>query len=120
MSKPPPDDLGRRRHPSAAPAAQVRFAHHSERLFASLLDLYAIDWVYEPVELPLVLAERERDDDVVAVPAGDAEPDADREKVAEPEREPEAEMHAVAEPLTVAQPLAEVVTLPVALDEGVP
>lgn len=43
----------RRRHPSASPAALQRFAHPSERVFASLLDLYGIDWVYEPVEFPL-------------------------------------------------------------------
>ncbi|HTX63179.1 MAG TPA: hypothetical protein VMD28_06045 [Acidimicrobiales bacterium] len=43
----------RRRHPSAIPAARVRFAHPSERLFAALLDLYGIRWEYEPVEFTL-------------------------------------------------------------------
>ena len=43
----------RRRHPSAAPAGRERFAHPSERVFASLLDLYGIEWVYEPVEFTL-------------------------------------------------------------------
>ncbi len=35
------------------PAARVRFAHPSERLFATLLDLHGIRWSYEPVELPI-------------------------------------------------------------------
>ena len=43
----------RRRHPSAAPAARVRFAHPSERLFAALLDLHGVRWEYEPVEFAL-------------------------------------------------------------------
>jgi hypothetical protein len=43
----------RRRHPSSSPAARVQFAHPSERVLASLLDLYGIAWVYEPVEFPL-------------------------------------------------------------------
>ncbi len=43
----------RRRHPSTTPAAQVRFAHPSERLFAALLDLHGIRWEYEPVEFTL-------------------------------------------------------------------
>ncbi len=41
------------RHPSAARAARVRFAHPSERLFAALLDLCGIEWEYEPVEFAL-------------------------------------------------------------------
>lgn len=41
------------RHPSATPAARVRFAHPSERLFAALLDLHGIRWEYEPVEFTL-------------------------------------------------------------------
>jgi hypoxanthine phosphoribosyltransferase len=46
--------LGRRsRHPAGAPAGRVRFAHHSEKLFAALLDLYDERWEYEPVEFPL-------------------------------------------------------------------
>ncbi len=44
---------GRGRHPSTAPAARVRFAHPSERLFAALLDLHGIRWEYEPVEFAL-------------------------------------------------------------------
>jgi hypothetical protein len=43
----------RRRHPSSLPAARASFAHPSERLFATLLDLYDIRWSYEPVEFPL-------------------------------------------------------------------
>lgn len=43
----------RRRHPAASPASLQRFAHPSERVFASLLDLYGIEWVYEPIEFPL-------------------------------------------------------------------
>jgi hypoxanthine phosphoribosyltransferase len=35
------------------PAGQVRFAHPSERLFATLLDLSGERWQYEPVEFPL-------------------------------------------------------------------
>ena len=31
----------------------VRFAHNSERQFASLLDFYGIAWAYEPVEFVL-------------------------------------------------------------------
>jgi hypothetical protein len=48
----------RRRHPSGGPAAQVRFAHPSERLFATLLDLLGERWLYEPVEFPLEWDER--------------------------------------------------------------
>jgi hypothetical protein len=44
---------GRHRHPSLIPAARVRFAHPSERLFAALLDLHGIRWEYEPVEFTL-------------------------------------------------------------------
>jgi hypoxanthine phosphoribosyltransferase len=43
----------RARHPSAFGAARVDFAHPSERLFATLLDLYAVRWRYEPFEFPL-------------------------------------------------------------------
>lgn len=31
----------------------MRFAHPSERAFASLLDIHEIPWAYEPVEFPL-------------------------------------------------------------------
>lgn len=41
------------RHPAASLAAGVRFAHPSERVFASLLEVHDIRWQYEPVELPL-------------------------------------------------------------------
>lgn len=41
------------RHPSASPAATVRFAHPSERLFAVLLDISGIRWEYEPVQFAL-------------------------------------------------------------------
>lgn len=40
-------------HPVCAPAARVRFAHPSERLFAALLDVHGIHWEYEPVEFAL-------------------------------------------------------------------
>jgi hypoxanthine phosphoribosyltransferase len=43
----------RLRHPSASPAARIRFAHPSERVFAVLLDLHGIRWEYEPVEFTL-------------------------------------------------------------------
>ncbi len=43
----------RHRHPSTTPAAGVRFAHPSEKLFAALLDLHEIRWEYEPVEFTL-------------------------------------------------------------------
>jgi hypoxanthine phosphoribosyltransferase len=46
-------DIRRSSHPSGAPAARVRFAHPSERLFAALLDLYEIRWEYEPIEFAL-------------------------------------------------------------------
>lgn len=48
-----PAHSGRTRHPACAPAGHVRFAHPSERLFASLLDLSGELWEYEPVEFPL-------------------------------------------------------------------
>ncbi len=44
---------GRGRHPSAFGAARVQFAHPSERVFATLLDLYSVRWRYEPFEFPL-------------------------------------------------------------------
>ena len=53
MSVTDPARVGRTGHPACAPAAQVRFAHPSERLFAALLDLSGERWVYEPVEFPL-------------------------------------------------------------------
>jgi hypoxanthine phosphoribosyltransferase len=40
-------------HPASTPAAQLRFAHPSEQLFAALLDLAGERWEYEPVEFPL-------------------------------------------------------------------
>ncbi|GEM_PF-208099 len=43
----------RPQHPATLPAAQVRFAHPSERVFAALLDLHEIPWEYEPVEFTL-------------------------------------------------------------------
>jgi hypoxanthine phosphoribosyltransferase len=48
-----PARTGRTRHPAGAPAARVRFAHPSERLFAALLDVSGERWEYEPVEFPL-------------------------------------------------------------------
>ena len=43
----------RARHPSAFRAARTEFAHPSERVFATLLDLYGLRWRYEPFEFPL-------------------------------------------------------------------
>ncbi len=45
--------VSRGRHPAAAPASRVRFAHPSERVFAAILDACGITWRYEPVEFPL-------------------------------------------------------------------
>ena len=56
------------RHPSASPAARIRFAHPSERVFATLLDLYGIRWTYEPVEFTLRWDEE-------GMPAGGFRPD---------------------------------------------
>ncbi len=53
MSAADPARVGRIRHPACAPAGQIRFAHPSERLFATLLDLSGESWEYEPVEFPL-------------------------------------------------------------------
>ena len=53
ISAPLDSRLERRRHPSSTPASRESFAHPSERVFAALLDLYGIDWVYEPIEFPL-------------------------------------------------------------------
>ena len=44
---------GRAQHPSGFQAARQAFAHPSERLFATLLDLYSVRWRYEPFEFPL-------------------------------------------------------------------
>ena len=41
------------RHPSNLGTSGVQFAHPSEATLASLLNLYLIRWVYEPVEFPL-------------------------------------------------------------------
>lgn len=48
-----PADAARRRHPSEASPVSGRFAHPSEEMFARLLTLYGIEWLYEPVEFPL-------------------------------------------------------------------
>jgi hypothetical protein len=45
--------VGQGAHPAGTPAARVRFAHPSERLFALLLDIYDIRWEYEPVEFAI-------------------------------------------------------------------
>jgi hypothetical protein len=42
---PEPDDV--------LPHEQVRFAHNSERQFATLLDFYGIEWQYEPRTFPI-------------------------------------------------------------------
>ena len=41
------------RHPSRIPAPRDRFANPSEEVFARLLTLYEVPWVYEPLEFPL-------------------------------------------------------------------
>ena len=41
------------RHPSFTPVLEERFAHLSEEIFARLLTLYGVTWVYEPLEFPL-------------------------------------------------------------------
>jgi hypothetical protein len=51
IATPPSGDAAR--HPARSPAALVRFAHPSERLFASLLDAHGVRWEYEPVEFAL-------------------------------------------------------------------
>ena len=48
----------RRRHPSCTQAPRIRFAHESERVFARLLDLYGIEWEYEPYEFPVAWNDR--------------------------------------------------------------
>jgi hypoxanthine phosphoribosyltransferase len=58
----------RRRHPSVIPAARIRFAHPSERVFAALLDVHGIRWDYEPVEFTLRWDEE-------GTPAGGFRPD---------------------------------------------
>ena len=47
-----PDGV-RRRHPSFICAPTERFANLSEAVFANLLTLYGVEWVYEPIEFPL-------------------------------------------------------------------
>jgi hypothetical protein len=47
-------DETRRRHPSGSATTSAAFANPSERIFADLLDLYGIEWVYEPIEFPLL------------------------------------------------------------------
>ncbi len=49
-----------RRHPCAMAAPSDTFAHPSERLFASMLSLYGLEWRYEPVEFALAWDERGR------------------------------------------------------------
>ncbi|MFL5738105.1 MAG: hypothetical protein ACJ76P_12325 [Actinomycetota bacterium] len=39
--------------PPAPRSDTVRFAHHSERQFARLLDFYQIEWEYEPTSFDL-------------------------------------------------------------------
>ena len=46
-------DDASRRHPSFRPAPEGRFANLSEMVFASLLTLYGVAWLYEPLEFPL-------------------------------------------------------------------
>ena len=48
--------------PPAPRSDTVRFAHHSERQFAQLLDFYQIEWDYEPTSFDL---EWDRDGSVV-------------------------------------------------------
>ncbi|HEY1222105.1 MAG TPA: hypothetical protein VGE75_01245 [Acidimicrobiales bacterium] len=46
------------RHPSVNVVAPTCFAHPSEQLFATLLNLYEIEWRYEPLEFPLAWNEQ--------------------------------------------------------------
>ena len=46
-------DAGDLSSPASAPVDLIRFAHESERQFALLLDFFAIEWEYEPVEFTL-------------------------------------------------------------------
>ena len=46
-------DDASRRHPSFQAAPEGRFANLSEMVFASLLTLYGVTWLYEPLEFPL-------------------------------------------------------------------
>jgi hypothetical protein len=41
------------RHPSFVNAPGDRFANLSEEIFAKLLTLYGVEWIYEPLEFPL-------------------------------------------------------------------
>ncbi len=41
------------RHPTGLSRPAIRFAHPSEEVFADLLTLYGVRWVYEPYEFPL-------------------------------------------------------------------
>jgi len=43
----------RLRHPSSLLRPGERFANLSEEIFANLLTLYGVDWLYEPLEFPL-------------------------------------------------------------------
>ncbi len=47
-------------HPAGRPRVDLRFAHPSERLFADLLTLYGVPWLYEPMEFPLAWDESGR------------------------------------------------------------
>ncbi len=53
MSSSSSDGDTRLRHPSRFLSVSDEFAHPSEAIFAALLDLYRIEWLYEPVEFPL-------------------------------------------------------------------
>ena len=47
------------RHPSFNACATSSFAHPSEQLFATLLNLYGIEWRYEPEVELLVVYQRD-------------------------------------------------------------
>ncbi len=47
-----PDEVSPR-HPSFNCASDERFANLSEEIFAGLLTLYGVAWMYEPLEFPL-------------------------------------------------------------------
>jgi hypoxanthine phosphoribosyltransferase len=49
--------FARDHHPSSFPRPRGAFAHPSEEIFAGLLTLYGIEWIYEPVEFPLAWAD---------------------------------------------------------------
>ncbi|NNN09759.1 MAG: hypothetical protein HKL85_11295 [Acidimicrobiaceae bacterium] len=46
------------RHPCSIAAPHERFANLSEKIFAMILTLYGVEWIYEPLEFPLAWNEK--------------------------------------------------------------